>query len=144
MWTCKRLDLQTLGSRLAMLKNLPNHCPWGWGGGRTPLSKGSRSPCNQPTTFEDKLSTRGNNSMTQLLSMLHTFKLHQMHCSISNNNIHCKMKYGCSNMFLSHDWVTPSRTLLLVISSSFPRSSHVSTILMSMHWVAPPYACVNG
>ena len=32
-----------------------------------------------------------NNNKTQLLSMSHTFKLHQMHCSIPNNNTHCKM-----------------------------------------------------
>ena len=85
-----------------------------------------------------------NNSRTQLLSMLHTFKLHQMHHSISHYNTHCILTCGCSNMFLSHDWVTPSRILLLVISSSFPHASHVSTIPVCMHKVTPPYACVNG
>ena len=61
-----------------------------------------------------------NNIRFQFLSMSHTFELHQIRCSISNNNTHCKMTYGCSNLFLSHDWVTTSRILLLVISSSFP------------------------
>ena len=89
----------------------------------------------QPTNKHSRISYihKVNNSMTQLLSMSHTFKLYQMHCSISNNNTHCKMTYGCLNMFLSHDRVTPSRILLLVISSSFPHSSHVSTIPVSMH-----------
>ena len=76
--------------------------------------------------------------------MSHTFELHQMHCSISNYNTHCIMTYGCSNLFFSHDWVTPSRILLLVTSPSFPHSPHVCTTLVGMHKVTPPYACVNG
>ena len=84
-----------------------------------------------------------NNNMTQLLSMSHTFKLHQMHCNISKYKTHCKMTYGCSNMFLSHDWFTPSRILLLVISPSFPHIPHVSITLVSIHIVTPPYACMN-
>ena len=51
--------------------------------------------------------------------MLHTFKPHQMHCCISSYNTYCKMTYGCSNMFLGHDWVSPSRILLLVLSPNF-------------------------
>ena len=53
------------------------------------------------------------------------------------------MTYGCSNMFLSHDWFTPSRILLLVISPSFPHIPHVSITLVSIHIVTPPYACMN-
>ena len=82
--------------------------------------------------------------MTQLLSMLHTFKLHQMHCSISNLNTQCKMTYGCSYILLSHDRVTPSRIFLLMISPSFRHFPHVYVTPVSIHKVTPPYACVNG
>ena len=82
----------------------------------------------QPTNKHLRISYiyEVNNNMTQLLSMLHTFEFHQMHCSISKYNTHCIMTYGCSNMFLSHGWFTPSRILLLVISPSFPHLPHVS------------------
>ena len=53
------------------------------------------------------------------------------------------MTYGCSNMFLSHDWVSPSRILLYVMSASFPHLPHVSTTPVSTHKVTPPYICMN-
>ena len=83
----------------------------------------------QPTNKHLRISYvhEVNNSKTQLLSMSHTFMFHQMHSSISKYNTQCKITYGCSNMFLNHDWVTPSRILLLVINLSFPHLPHVST-----------------
>ena len=48
----------------------------------------------------------------------------------------------CSSMFLSHDWVTPSRILLLVISPSFPHLPHISTPSVSTHQVTPR-VCMN-
>ena len=100
----------------------------------------------QPTNKHLRISYvhEENKSKTQLLSMSHKLKLHQMHYSISNYNTHCKMTYGCSNLFLSHDWVTPSGTLLLVISLGFPHFPHVFITPMNIHKVTPPYACVNG
>ena len=76
--------------------------------------------------------------------MLHTFELNQMHSSILKYNTHCKMTHGCSNMFLRHIWVTPSRILLLMINPSFPQSPHISATSMGMHKVTSPCACVNG
>ena len=117
--------------------NTPSYCK----------CEGHASPVPmQPTNKHLRISYvhEVNNNMTQLLSMSHTFKLHQMHCSISNNNTHCRMTYGCLNMFLSHDWVTPSRILPLVISPSFPHSSHESITQVSIHKVTPPCACMNG
>ena len=100
----------------------------------------------QPTNKHLRISYvhEVNNNKTQLLSMSHTFKQHQMHCSTLNYNTHCKMTYGCSNLFLGNDWVTPSRILLLVISPSFSHFPHVSTILVSMHKFTPPHPCMNG
>ena len=54
------------------------------------------------------------------------------------------MTYGCSNLFLSHYWVTPSRILLLAINPSFSHLPHVSTTPVSTHKVTPPYVCMNG
>ena len=54
------------------------------------------------------------------------------------------MTYGCPNLILSHDWVTPSRKLLLVIILSFPHLPHVSTTRVSTHKVTPPCVCMNG
>jgi hypothetical protein len=85
-----------------------------------------------------------NNNKTQLLSMSHAFMFHQMHISISKYNTHCKMTNGCSNMFLSHDWVTPSRILLLVISPSFLHLPPVSTPLVSTSKITSPCVCMNG
>jgi hypothetical protein len=100
----------------------------------------------QPTNEHLRISYvhEVNNSMTQLLSMSHTFLFHQMHCSISKYNTHCIMTYGCSNLFLSHYWVTPSRILLLAISPSFPHLPHISTTPVSTHKATPPYVCMNG
>jgi hypothetical protein len=47
-------------------------------------------------------------------------------------------------MFLSHDRVTPSRILLLVISPSLLHIPHVSTPLVSTPKVTPPCVCMNG
>ena len=60
-----------------------------------------------------------NNNKTHLSSMSHTLNPLHMHCSISHYNTHCRMAYGHSNMFLGHDWVTPSRIFFLVIRPSF-------------------------
>ena len=76
--------------------------------------------------------------------MSHTFIFHQMHSNISKHNTHCKMTYGCSNLFLNHDWVTPSRILLLVITPSFSHLPHVSTSSVSTHKVTPPLVCMSG
>ena len=115
----------------------------------TPLCRKCEGPVSpvpmQPTNKHLRISCvhEINNSRTQLLSMSHTCMLHLMHCSISNNT-HCRMTYGCANLFLSHDWVTPSRILLLVISPSFPHSPHICITSMSIHKVTTPCACVNG
>jgi hypothetical protein len=85
-----------------------------------------------------------NNNKTQLLSMSHAFMFHQMHISISKYNTHCKMTNGCSNLFLSHDWVTPSRILLLVISTCFLHLPPVSTSSVSTSKVTSPCVCMNG
>jgi hypothetical protein len=41
-----------------------------------------------------------------------TSKKIQLHCDISNYFTHCKMTKECSNLFLWHEWVPPSRILL--------------------------------
>ena len=75
----------------------------------------------QPTNKHLRISYvhEVNNSMTQLSSMPHTLNPFQMHWSISNYNNHCNTTYGCSKLFLGHDWITPSAILLLVISPIF-------------------------
>ena len=100
----------------------------------------------QPTNRHLRISYvhEVNNSKTQLLSMSHTFMFYQMHINISKCNTHCKMTNGCSNMFLSHDWVTPSRILLLVISPSFLHLPHISTPSVSTPKVTPPCVFMNG
>ena len=65
-----------------------------------------------------------------------------MHCSTSKYNTHCKMTYvqTCS--------LTMTRLLqveyLLMISPSFFYFPHVSTILVSMPKVTPPYTSMSG
>ena len=54
------------------------------------------------------------------------------------------MTCGCSDLFISHDWVTPSRILLLMINPSFPHFPRVSITPVNIQKVTPPYACVNG
>jgi hypothetical protein len=100
----------------------------------------------QPTNKHLRISYvhEVNNSMTQLLFMSHTFMFHQMHSSISKCNTHCKMTNGCSNMFHSHDWVTPTRILLLLISPSFLHLPHVSTSPVGTPRVTSPCVCMNG
>ena len=99
----------------------------------------------QPTNKHLRISYvhEVNNNMTQLLSMSHTFMFHQMHSSISKCNTHCKMTNVCSNLFLSHDWFTPSRIHLLVISSSYLHLPHVSTPPVSTLKVTSPCVCMN-
>ena len=109
--------------------------------------------CEGPTSHVPMQSTnkhlrishvhKVNNNMTQLLSMSHTFMFHQMHTSSLKCNTHCKLTNGCSNLFLSHDWVTPSRILLLVISPNFLHLPHISTSLVSTPKVTPPCVCMN-
>jgi hypothetical protein len=84
-----------------------------------------------------------NNNMTQLLSMSYNFMFHQMHSSISKYNTHCKMTNGCSNMFLSHDWVTPSRILLLLIIPRFLHLPHISTSPVGTPRINSPCVCMN-
>ena len=100
----------------------------------------------QPTNKHLRISYvhEVNNNMTQLLSMSHTFLFRQMHFSISTCNTHCKMTNGCSNMFLSHDWVTSSRILLLVISPSFLYLPPVSTPSVSTSIITSPCICMKG
>jgi hypothetical protein len=90
--------------------------------------RGSHVPM-QPTNKHLRISYvhEVSNNKTHLLSMSHTFMFHQMHSIISKCNTRCKMTNGCSNVFLSHDWVTPSRILLLVISPSVLHLPHIST-----------------
>ena len=99
----------------------------------------------QPTNKHLRISYvhEVNNSRTQLLSMSHTFMFHYIHNSLSKYNTHCTMTNGCSNMFLSHRWVTPSRILLLVISPSFLHLPPLSTSSVSTSKVTSPCVCMN-
>jgi hypothetical protein len=99
----------------------------------------------QPTSKHLRISYvhEVDNIRTQLLSMSHTFMFHQMHSSISKCSTHCKMTIGCSNMFLSHDWVTPSRILLLLIIPRFLHLPHISTSPVGTPRINSPCVCMN-
>ena len=128
------------------VKPLPHLCPWHRPNPKWITTQSNSSTKRYATNKRLRISYvyEVNNNKIQLLSRSHTFKLHQMHYSISNYNTQRRMTYECSDVFLSHDWVTPSRILLLVISPSFPHFPYVSITPVSMHKVTPPYACMNG
>ena len=100
----------------------------------------------QPTNKHLRISCihEVNNNMTQLLSMSHTFKPHQMHWSISNYNTHCRMTYGCHSCSLAMIGflqVEYSSWWLALISLTF----NTYRLLQWVHTKpTPPHIWVNG
>ena len=95
-----------------IVKSSTHHCMCGGCEGHVELLS------MQPTKKHLRISHihQVNNKRTQLSYISRTLDIVQMHCSTSNNFICCKMtllQVFKLVFFFYHDWVTPSRILLL-------------------------------